>query len=397
MNERVPCCIYFSLWKASRGTLYKFRSFHNKLKISMLLNNDTTLSKTIMFLRFPLIVAVVFIHTGLEGIMINGTLLVNEGQFPIYGLLHHILTNELARIAIPLFFFISGFLFFYHSDFSLETYGQKLKKRARTLLIPYIFWNVVVFLLTLCSQLFLSSMLSGRYKLIANYDWQDWINLFWAHGDSGMPICYQFWFIRDLIIVIIFTPILHYIIKYCKVFSIFVLGTLWLFNLWFAIPGFNITAFFFFSFGAWFSINKHNFIIDFCPMRWITTFMYLALVVLNTWLWHYKIIDNDYIHKIGIIVGLVAVASWTAYGITKNHLPVSAFLAGSSFFVYAYHGMPAALVTKYWMKLLSPISEWMMLVGYFLIPFFIVGVGVGIYALSRKYFPALTALVTGGR
>ena len=44
------------------------------------------------------------------------------------------------------------FLFFYHSDFSLETYGQKLKKRVRTLLIPYIFWNVVVFLLILLSQ-----------------------------------------------------------------------------------------------------------------------------------------------------------------------------------------------------------------------------------------------------
>lgn len=69
----------------------------------MLSNDDATLSKTIMFLRFPLIVAVVFIHTGLEDVMINGTLLVNEGQFPIYGLLRHILTNELARIAVPLF------------------------------------------------------------------------------------------------------------------------------------------------------------------------------------------------------------------------------------------------------------------------------------------------------
>lgn len=240
-------------------------------------------------------------------------------------------------------------------------------------------------------------MLSGKNKLVANYDWWDWINLFWVYGDSGMPICYQFWFIRDLIIVIIFTPILHCIIKYCKVFGIFVLGALWLFNLWFVIPGFSIIAFFFFSFGAWFSINRHNFTIDFCPMRWITTFVYLALVVLDTWLWYCKIMDNDYIHKIGIIVGLVAVVSWTAYGITKNYLHVSAFFRGSSFFVYAYHGMPAALVIKYWMKLLSPVSEWMMLVSYFLIPFFIVGIGVGIYALSRKFFPALTALVAGGR
>lgn len=350
-----------------------------------------------MFLRFPLIVAVVFIHTRLEGVMINGTLLVNEGQFPVYGLVHHIITNELARIAVPLFFFISGFLFFYHSDFSLKIYGQKLKKRARTLLIPYIFWNVVVFLLTLFSQLLLPSMLSGQNKLVADYNWLDWISLFWSHDDSGAPICYQFWFIRDLMVVIIFAPIVYYIVKYCKVLGVLALGALWLFNLWFAIPGLSIAAFFFFSFGAWFSINRRDFTIDFCPMRWPATLLYIALVVLDTWLWQCRVLDNDYIHKIGIVVGLIAVVSWTAYGIAKNRLPVSAFLAGSSFFVYAYHGMIIALVIKCWMKLLSPISEWMMLVSYFLIPILIVAIGVGIYALLRRYFPSLTALVTGGR
>lgn len=362
----------------------------------MLSNDDAVLSKTIMFLRLPLIVAVVVIHTSLGDVMINGTLLVHEGQFPIYALLHHIVTNELARIAVPLFYFTSGFLFFYHSDFSIEIYGQKLKKRARTLLIPYIFWNIVVFLLFLLTQLFFSSMTSGRSKLITDYDWLDWLNLFWDHRD-GMPICYQFWFIRDLMVVILFTPILHCIIKYCKILGVFALGGLWLFDLWFDITGFSITAFFFFSFGAWFSINKHNFTVDFRSMRWTTTFIYLALVVLDTWLWNFKITDYAFIHKIGIIVGIVTIISWIAYGIKKNHLHASAFLAGSSFFVYAYHGMPEALVVKYWVKLLSPISEWMLIVGYFLIPLFIVGIGVGIYALLHKYFPTLTALVTGGR
>ena len=110
-------------------------------------SNNDRLSKTIMFLRFPLIVAVVFIHTNLADVMINGRLLVNEGQFPIHDLFRHIITNELARIAVPLFFFISGFLFFYHTDFSMKMYKQKLKKRVRTLLVPYLFWNTVVFLI----------------------------------------------------------------------------------------------------------------------------------------------------------------------------------------------------------------------------------------------------------
>lgn len=81
-----------------------------------MLSNDDVLSKTIMFLRFPLIVAVVFIHTNLTDVMINGTLLADEGQFPVHDVFRHVMTNELARIAVPLFFFIAGFLFFYHSE-----------------------------------------------------------------------------------------------------------------------------------------------------------------------------------------------------------------------------------------------------------------------------------------
>lgn len=99
-------------------------------------NYDAALSKTIMFLRFPLIVSVVFIHAGLEGVVIGGNVTVHDGQFPIYESVYHVITNELARVSVPLFFFISGFLFFYRTDFSMKAYGQKLKKRVRTLFGP---------------------------------------------------------------------------------------------------------------------------------------------------------------------------------------------------------------------------------------------------------------------
>ena len=79
-------------------------------------SNNDRLSKTIMFLRFPLIVAVVFIHTNLADVMINGRLLVNEGQFPIHDLFRHIITNELARIACSSFFL-------YFRVFVLLSYG----------------------------------------------------------------------------------------------------------------------------------------------------------------------------------------------------------------------------------------------------------------------------------
>lgn len=116
----------------------------------------------------------------------------------------------------------------------------------------------MVFLLTLLIQLFLSSMTSGKHKLFTDYNWVDYLNLFWNYENSGQPICFQFWFIQDLMVVVLFTPIINYIIKYCKIWGVFVLGVLWIFNLWFYVPEFNITltAFFFFSFGAWLSLTN---------------------------------------------------------------------------------------------------------------------------------------------
>lgn len=364
----------------------------------MLYTNDTILSKTILFLRFPLIIAVIFIHTPLNEAIINGIALTEEYKFPVYDIFFHIITNEIARIAVPLFFFISGFLFFYKTSiFNRNEYVKKLKKRFKSLFIPYIFWNLTVLFLVFLSQMFLSSMLSGNNKLITDYNYTDWLNIFWNHKEEA-PICYQFWFIRDLLIVVLFTPLIYYFIKYIKIYGIILLGILWTLNIWGDVVGFSITSFFFFSFGAWFSINKRDFTIDFSSLRRGTTLTYIGLLILNTSLWYYKITDFYYVKNISIIIGMIAIISWVAFGLKNNKIQPNAFLASSSFFVFAYHGMPIALLIKIYMKFTAPyISEWTMIFGYILIPFIIAYTGVGIYAILHKYFPSFTSLITGGR
>ena len=108
--------------------------------------DQSVLSNTIDFLRFPLIIAVVFIHCDPAPMVIGGKELVEKNTYPIYSLLRWIVSEEVAKIAVPLFFFISGFLFFYRSpSLTISDYVKKLKKRARTLLIPYILWNIFTF------------------------------------------------------------------------------------------------------------------------------------------------------------------------------------------------------------------------------------------------------------
>lgn len=360
-----------------------------------MLSNNELLSKTITFLRLPLIVGVVFIHTNLSDVNIGGKLFVSEDQFPFHDILRHLLSEELARIAVPLFFFMSGFLFFKSADFSYSTYKNKLGKRIRTLLIPYLFWNIVVLFLFFLTQTFLSSMTSGANKLITDYTLSDWLGVFWNHREN-MPICYQFWFIRDLMVVVLCSPLVYWLVRHLKAVGIISLGILWCFGLWFSIAGFSSAAFFFFSFGAWFAINQRNFVIDFKPLRLSFTFFYISMVIADMILWEKKIEGFHFLHNIGIVIGLITVVTWSAYGLQKGKLKCSVLLASSSFFIYAYHGMFIALFVKFWVKSIQP-TELTMILGYLIIPFIITGLGIGIYILMLKFFPKLTSLITGGR
>ena len=91
--------------------------------------NDSLLSKTISFLRFPLIVGVVFIHSNILVVNAQGTVMRFD-KWPFVAFVMNLFSSVFADVCVPLFFFISGFLFFYYSDFSKEIYRSKEKKRV---------------------------------------------------------------------------------------------------------------------------------------------------------------------------------------------------------------------------------------------------------------------------
>lgn len=135
-------------------------------------------------------------------------------EYPIYKLIADLFSQVLARTAVPLFFLISGYLFFYKSSFSWPMYGSKLRKRAQTLLLPYLFWNGALVGLRLLIELLFPSVLSGEVKPVLDYGWCDWWDIFWARepsepGGMPMPINYPLWFIRDLMVLVVFSPLVY--------------------------------------------------------------------------------------------------------------------------------------------------------------------------------------------
>jgi hypothetical protein len=128
-------------------------------------------------------VAVVFIHTHMGNISVGGESLIQESQFPCFAAVFHLLTDVFARIAVPCFFVIAGYLFFYGiKAWNKQVYFAKLKSRVHSLLIPYVFWNVFWVVALYAGQLLFPHLLSGKNRLISDYGWQEWMDVCLALG-----------------------------------------------------------------------------------------------------------------------------------------------------------------------------------------------------------------------
>lgn len=348
---------------------------------------DILQSKVINFLRFPMIVAVVMQHAFLESIRIN----VPEAGVPVYHNISFLISTIFAHVAVPLFFFISGFLFFYHTSFSFDIYKQKLRSRVKTLLIPYLFWNVVVLICHWAIYLFSPiTLTSGYYKLVYDYSWLDYLRIFWdVNGD--FPLNGALWFVRDLMVMIICSPLVYWALRYFRCYILILVGGSWILAM--DIP--HLTAIFFFSLGAWFSLNRRNFVEDFKSFYPFGVLVYF-IIALATILTR-DTLSFEFISRSGILLGLVAFIAITAHYVNKGSWRASVFLTGSCFFVYAFHQLPLNAIVRLWFKFIHPVYDWQFVLIYFTAPIVIVAIDLLFYALLRKYFPKFVAIITGGR
>lgn len=115
--------------------------------------------------------------------------------------------NALTAVAIPSFFLISGFLFFENAS-SWSSIGQKLAKRLKTLVLPYLFWNIasVIFWLAVALIPLLHAEIMNTFKFQYHASW------FLAKVTTS-PMLGHFWYIRTLFLFCCLTPVLYLIYK----------------------------------------------------------------------------------------------------------------------------------------------------------------------------------------
>lgn len=315
--------------------------------------------------------------------------------------------------SVPIYFFISGFVFFLGVGFTKEKYLQKLKNRVKTLLIPYLIWNIIAILRGLLPQLAcFSSLFPNAHQLQLNVSlsailatfWDSSKGIFAAHFSANniisngiYPVDVPLWFVRDLMIVVICTPLLHWILNRSRQYFVLILGVLWFTLSYWNLGHINqlTTAFFFFSWGAYMSINQKNMMQEFWRFAKPSTLLYPLLSLAFVFSVHYFPNLSNTIKNLNIFIGLLFAYNVSSWLLTHHICKVSPFLASSSFFIYVSHTLICGSFVQLFFFILRPTSDLGMLSIYVLAIVTTVAVLLLMFYLLRHYTPKLLKLITG--
>ena len=199
-------------------------------------------SRSIDLLRFPMAALVVLLHTAALGV---------GSTHPIYSTLCIMFGRGLCRVAVPCFFMISGYLFFskLEEKWNTSIWLEKLKKRVRTLLVPYLLWNVIAAVAIWGYHWVFARMHGETYP-----GFIDHIVLF--HGFWDMPDVLPFdgplWFIRHLMIYVVAAPLFWVFAKHLRIWGLLALIAV------FVCFGHIPEGVVLFAMGAWFRVESKN-------------------------------------------------------------------------------------------------------------------------------------------
>lgn len=156
-----------------------------------------------------------------------------------------------------------------------------------------------------------------------------------------------------------------------------------------------MVSFFSFSAGAYFSVHEKNFAASFGYVLPFSSIIYLIIALVD--LCTKGNSCNQHIHVLGIIVGCIFVIGLVVKCIDKGLWKVNGILSSSTFFLYAYHGLPLALLAKVAMIKFPPTTDLAMMALYLGSAAVVCLLGVVVYNLLKIFAPKFTSVITGNR
>ena len=344
------------------------------------------LSAAITWLRFPLIFLIIMLHCYSVARL--------EGNHDTYFKVLYPFSLWLGETGVPGFFFISGYLFF----LSKKSYLQKIKTRIHTLFVPYILWNFLLLVIYLTVYA-LGSPLDINRRNMADYNFVDYLRLFWDRGDfdhgNFVPLLCPLWYIRNLLIMSVFSPLLFYIIKYTREIFL-VLVSIWWLNT-------NHNAFvpqtiLFFSLGAYFSILEVNPLKVFLERNstFLTLFAIFGIgdIIVHTFI---NSPFNLQIHRLALIANIPALFLLADRMNRTTIAKSTQFLSQSAFIVFCIHYPIVLVLRKICITYFGGSTDTIHIILYFICIILATSMSLGFYVILERYFPKTKNKLSGNR
>ena len=371
-------------------------------KPSALIDGET--SGRITSLRYILSVLVVFIHNNftaetLADSLAEGNKIPPFVQSAAGEWIQFVISSGLGCCAVPLFFMFSAYLFFKKDT----PYKTMLRKKTRGLLTPYFVWIALNIALVTLGKLFVArlnpSLLANPEKIpVLTWSVLDWFKAFSGFGfdKCNHPFVGQFWFVRDLLILFLISPVLRVIYrKFPKTSLIF---CVFIYISGVTPQGFDLdrAALLFFTLGYFWAER------EFSPFAFADTFRWTELFAMFA----FSVLGCNLIFKGNSVCSALKVLfsaliflklsgsifrNQKAFNLAEKFSPFS-------FFLFAVH-MPFLLicVQKLWLRFLPMKNSAFCLFEYFGVNIVVVVLGTFAGVILRKICPMLFGILNGGR
>lgn len=339
-------------------------------------NTEQSVRKKFTLILFLCSICVLFIHTNnLE------TYGLTEQSL---GFSHFVFSLEsffskLTYPAVNLFFLISGILFF--RTFAINDLWAKWKRRFFSIGIPYIIWCTVYYLLNVCYTnipLFNNNDNTAAIRLSVS----EWLGALWVNE------YYTLWFLKNLIIFILLTPVIWVLLK--NRFSKIPTGLIILTALIVAKQIFNPSipcseGIELYLVGSYLGINCRDFILR--KYKFLSVIACLYLLFMLTTRFQFWNIYLEIIYYFAL---------WYASDFIRYDQIRIPWWMTIYFFTYVAHDAILEVLEKC-IFIMFGTKPVMALLDYFIVPVLVELILIGIAYLLKKYTPKTWRVISGGR
>lgn len=375
-------------------------------------------SKTIDWLRFPLMVLVVMIHVPLCG-NLDLTLPIEKSSLVV--VLYKLFARGICFAAVPTFFLMSGYLFYTdkikNTPPSLEFYKKKLSKRFHSIFLPFVFAILLYALLSYLLLLLLAIRTGEDAPSVVNFlNEHGWIRMFWDNNrleelENPVPVnilgmkmhhCFPYlspmWYLRDLIVVLLISPLVYFFVTKTKYVGLALVGMLYIFNIWIPLEGFSANAFFFFSLGAFLRIQGKNILVEFQKVKVQAVIIAVTALVLMLLFEGKNTIWSKVFVRLYIVAGVISIFNLAGYIISRRKSAVNFFLSKGSFFIYLVHCIFVIQFSDRLINIVIPNNtQIFILIKYLLTVALTIGICLIIFYIMKKKAANILAFFMGGR